>query len=87
MLRPCLSAPRIRADPNQAAAAIVDLATGELAVAPETPETATRRKNPAGVALGRMGGKKGGKARAAKLAPERRVEIASKAAASRWQRR
>ncbi len=35
-------------------------------------------------ALGRLGGLKGGKARAAKLTPERRVEIAKKAALARW---
>ena len=43
-------------------------------------------KNPAAVALGRLGGKKGGKARAASLTPERRREIARKAAAARWHR-
>ena len=36
------------------------------------------------VALGRLGGLKGGKARAASLTPERRTEIAKKAAATRW---
>lgn len=36
------------------------------------------------VALGRLGGLKGGKARAASLTPERRVEIARKAARTRW---
>lgn len=41
-------------------------------------------KNEAAVALGRLGGKKGGKARAAKLSPERRKAIAKKAAAARW---
>lgn len=41
-------------------------------------------KNPAAVALGRLGGKKGGKARAEKLTPEQRREIAKKAAAARW---
>ena len=41
-------------------------------------------KNPAAVALGRLGGLKGGKARAAKLTSERRVEIAKKAAQARW---
>lgn len=41
-------------------------------------------KNEAAVALGRLGGKKGGKARAAKLSPERRKAIAKKAAAVRW---
>lgn len=41
-------------------------------------------KNPAAVALGRLGGLKGGKARAAKLTKEQRSEIAKKAAAARW---
>jgi hypothetical protein len=41
-------------------------------------------KNPAAVALGRLGGPKGGKARAASLSPEQRAAIAKKAAAARW---
>ncbi len=41
-------------------------------------------KNPAAVALGRLGGLKGGRARAAKLTPERRSEIAAHAARKRW---
>lgn len=41
-------------------------------------------KNPAAVELGRLGGKKGGAARAAKLTPEERSAIAKKAAAARW---
>jgi hypothetical protein len=41
-------------------------------------------KNPYAVILGRRGGLKGGKARAAKLTPEQRSEIAKKAAAKRW---
>lgn len=41
-------------------------------------------KNPAAVALGRLGGKKGGKARAAKLTPEQKREIARMAAQARW---
>jgi hypothetical protein len=41
-------------------------------------------KNKAAVALGRLGGKKGGKARAESLTPERRKEIAKKAIAARW---
>ena len=41
-------------------------------------------KNPAAVALGRLGGKKGGKARAEKLSPAKRKQIAKKAAAARW---
>lgn len=43
-----------------------------------------KRKNKAAQALGKLGGLKGGKARAAKLSPERRAEIASKAAKARW---
>jgi len=41
-------------------------------------------KNPAAVALGRLGGLKGGKARAASLSAKRRIEIAKRAAISRW---
>lgn len=61
-------------DPNVIAANIVGQATDETQIA----------KNPAAVALGRLGGKKGGVARAAKLSPERRKEIAKNAARARW---
>lgn len=44
-------------------------------------------KNPAAVALGRLGGAKGGKARAASLSPEQRAAIAKKAAAARWEKK
>jgi hypothetical protein len=44
-------------------------------------------KNPAAVALGKLGGAKGGKARAAKLSARRRSEIASNAANNRWLKR
>jgi hypothetical protein len=44
-------------------------------------------KNPAAVLLGRLGGLKGGKARAVKLSAEQRTEIASKAAKERWNNR
>jgi hypothetical protein len=44
-------------------------------------------KNPAAVALGRLGGKKGGAARAAKLTKEQRSEIAKKAAQARWNKK
>ena len=47
-------------------------------------EPPRREKNLAAVALGRLGGLKGGKARAAKLTPEERREIAQKAARARW---
>ncbi len=43
-------------------------------------------KNQAAVALGKLGGKRGGKARAAKLSTERRKAIAKKAAKARWQK-
>jgi hypothetical protein len=43
-------------------------------------------KNPAAVALGRLGGKKGGPARAAKLTKEQRSESARKAAQARWKK-
>ncbi|MGH9867013.1 MAG: hypothetical protein ACREAA_02465 [Candidatus Polarisedimenticolia bacterium] len=45
------------------------------------------RKNPAAVALGRLGGLKGGKARAAKLSQEKRKEIATAAAKARWKKK
>ncbi len=44
-------------------------------------------KNPAAVALGKLGGAKGGAARAAALSPRKRKMIAKKAAAARWSRR
>ncbi len=65
-------------DPNVHAFNIVQMAIGEVE-APKPPE-----KNQAAVTLGRLGGLKGGVARAAKLTPERRAEIAKAAAAKRW---
>ncbi len=47
-------------------------------------EDAKVGKNPAAVALGKMGGAKGGKAKAEKLSPARRRSIARKAAQARW---
>jgi len=46
-----------------------------------------KEKNPAAVALGRLGGKKGGKARAERLTPEQRREIARLAANVRWRKK
>jgi hypothetical protein len=60
-------------DINQLAASIVSQTTGTKPA-----------KNPAAVALGRLGGLKGGKARARKLSPARRRAIAKKAAERRW---
>ncbi|MFI5384569.1 MAG: hypothetical protein ACHQ50_00455 [Fimbriimonadales bacterium] len=52
----------------------------------ETPKEDKPEKDPAAVSLGRRGGLKGGKARAASLTAEQRSEIAKKAAAKRWNR-
>ena len=67
-------------DTNELAKYIADIATGE-AVA-EEPEVTT--KNAAAVALGRLGGLKGGAARAAKLTRDERSAIAKNAANKRW---
>lgn len=68
-------------DANELAKMIVDMSTGDLPKEEPPPE---REKNPAAVALGKLGASKGGKARAAKLSAQRRKEIAKKAAQSRW---
>jgi hypothetical protein len=68
-------------DVNELAHRLVDEATGE---APRVDPD--EGKDPAAVALGRRGGLKGGKARAAKLTPEERAESARKAARARWSR-
>ncbi len=68
-------------DLNSLAASIVADSTDE-----DKPESVDDGKDPAAVSLGRRGGLKGGKARAAKLTAEQRSEIARKAAAARWQR-
>jgi hypothetical protein len=67
-------------DFSQAAKLVIDVATGQREDRPPTPEE--RGKDPAAAALGR----KGGAARAAKMTPERRAEIAAKAASSRWKK-
>jgi hypothetical protein len=72
-------------DVNQAAFAakqrVIELTEGT----PEPqPKPKRRRKNPAAVALGRLGGLKGGPARAAALGKDRLRESASKAARARW---
>ena len=51
---------------------------------PEPPEPKSEGKNPHAVALGRLGGLKGGKARAKRMTPEQRREAAKKAAQTRW---
>jgi len=66
------------ADLNRLAAAIVGDATDEIL------EAGNGGKDPAAVALGRKGGKKGGKARASNMTAEQRSEAARKAAQARW---
>ncbi len=67
------------ADLNKLAFSIVQDAVSE-----EPKKEPESGKNPHAVALGRMGGLKGGKARADKLTPEQRREIAQRAAKARW---
>ena len=64
------------ADVNARAVLIAKIATGEVEDAPEDEEGLAAK------ALGR----KGGTARAAKMTPERRTEVAKRAASSRWRR-
>lgn len=68
-------------DPVQLAKLIGDIATGQATDATKDD------RNPAAVALGRRGGLKGGKARAASLTPEERAEAARLAAHARWRRK
>jgi hypothetical protein len=70
--------PRPR-DPNQRAKLIVDLATGQA-----EDKDPDEGKDPAAVKLGRLGGLKGGKARAASMTPEERRKAAHNAARARW---
>jgi len=74
--------PRRPRDPFQLAHQVFQEAIGEAAARPD-PDA---MKNPAAVALGKLGGAKGGKARAAKMSPEERRESARKAARARWQK-
>lgn len=69
-------------DVNVTAFEILQAVTGEPAEAP--PKKKKPEKNPAAVALGRLGGLKGGKARAAKLSTKQRKAIAKQAAQARW---
>jgi hypothetical protein len=70
-------------DTQELARAVLDTVVpdAEPTKEPEKPE-----KNPAAVALGRLGGLKGGNARAAKLSAAKRKAIAKKAACKRWGR-
>ena len=71
--------PRRPRDPNELAFQVFQEAIGEAPTPP--PE---REKNAAAVALGKLGGAKGGRARAARMSPDERKESARKAAQARW---
>ena len=77
---------KLPAEFNLKARRIVEIATGQPLSEnpPLTPAKEEPAKNPHAVALGRLGGLKGGKARAKKLTKEQRKEIAKKAAETRW---
>jgi hypothetical protein len=66
---------------------VVQEATGQTIEPQERKALSYEGKNPAAVELGRLGGLKGGKARTEKLSPERRKEIAQKAAQARWNKK
>jgi hypothetical protein len=66
-------------DTNQLAKFIVDATTGQV----EIPDP-DAGKNPAALALSKLGASKGGKARAASLSAKKRKLIAKKAAKARW---
>lgn len=74
--------PKIKGDFSQKAKAIVDILTGEA----DAPDP-NKGKNPAAVELGRLGGLKGGKARAKSLSAKKRKAIATKAAKTRWKKK
>ena len=70
-------------DANEIAFRVVQESTRDQ----ESPVEAPREKDPAAVALGRRGGLKGGRARAANLTPEQLSEIGKAGAAKRWQKK
>jgi len=72
---------RMPSDPNQRGKSVVDIATGSQEAEEYVP------KDPQAVETGRAGGQVGGKIRAARLSPERRSELARKAAQARWGQR
>jgi hypothetical protein len=72
--------PRKPPDANDLAFQVFQEAIGESPMQPD-PDVG---KNPAAVALGKLGGAKGGKARAARMTPEERQQSARKAAQARW---
>jgi hypothetical protein len=69
-------------DVNQLAKLLTNIATGQA-----EPEKREQGKDPAAASLGRRGGLKGGKARAASMTAKRRSQVAKKAAKARWKDR
>jgi hypothetical protein len=74
---------RMPRDPSKLGKAIIDIATGQ---APPEPDP-NQGKDPAAVALGRRGGLKGGKVRAAKMSAKDRSAAARRAAMGRWSKK
>jgi hypothetical protein len=77
--------PKRPRDPNQLARRIIDIATGEIEDRKPTPEE--QGNDPAAVKRGRIGGLKGGKARADKMTAAERKSAAERAIRARWDRR
>ena len=77
---------KLSRDINTRAAQIVALSTGQPMPGVPVPTKPEKEKNPAAVALGRLGGLKGGPARAKALSKKQRKEIGEKAAAKRWKK-
>ena len=73
---------RMPRDTNQLAAMITAMATGDAPAEAQLPDG----RNPAAVALGKLGGLKGGKARAKAMTKKERSEAAKKAAKARWRK-
>jgi hypothetical protein len=78
------NSPKRPRDLNQWAKRMVDIATGAVDDRAPTPEE--QGKDPAAVARGRLGGAKGGSARAEKLSAKDRSAAAARAARARWDR-
>jgi hypothetical protein len=74
-------------DPNQLAATILEIVTGEPPGGSVPAEETRPAKDPAAVALGRKGGLKGGPARAKKLGKKKLSEAGKKAAKARWRKK
>lgn len=70
---------------NERTKGLVNLVVGNPIHEDAFPIKDAKEKNPAAVALGRLGGLKGGKARAMKLSAKQRTQIARKAAQARWE--